>query len=330
MAVTGTVSQNQHTLQRVIDRAFSRAGVPMQAVSAEYIETARDLLNLSLSEFVTTGVSLWTNGVVHMGMRPGLNQVTLPDGTLEVDRVVVLKTNTTDATVSGTSPTWVATADAAVAAEYVGVKVSAAGFYDVAVDSSPDGVTWTEVATFDNYQMFTGAWNWLSLPMATDAVAYFRIRETTPVTFPVTDAILATGSSEQEVCVVGQDIYANLPNKKTKGSVTSYYTERLVDGPVLYLWNAPDDTHGNYILSVWRKRHMIDVGNMTGRIEVPQRWMGAIIWDLAWRLCAEIPEAKKSYIEVKGIADDRRAAIAPSETDGGTVSFNPGIGAYTA
>jgi hypothetical protein len=330
VAVTGTISQNQMTLQRVFDRAFARAGIPMQTVTAEYLETAKDLLNLSLSEFVTTGVTLWTSGVIRMGMQPGLSRMTLPDGTIEVDRIVLMQTDTTSTTVSGTSPTWLVGASSAVAGEFVGVKVSAAGTYNVAVDVSYDGTNYTQAASFSNLQMFTGQWNWLELDIAATATTFYRVRETTPASFPVVDAIVAVGRSESEVPPLGQDQYSNLPNKKKKGTVTSHYEERLVDGPVIYLWNAPDDAHGNYILSVWRKRHMIDVSSMTSRIEVPQRWMDAIIWDLAWRLCAEIPEAKASMGELRALAKETRAGIAPSETDNGVVSLGANISMYTA
>lgn len=330
MAVTGTVSQNQMTLQRVLDRAFARAGVPMQVVTSEYIETAKELLGLTLSEFVTTGVSLWTHGVAHMGMRAGLTTMTLPDGTLEVERAVLLTTTATTATLTGTSPTWLAAASAVVEAEFIGIKVSTAGFYDIGVDSSSDGITYTEVATFTNKQMFTGQWNWLEIVPATSSVLYFRVRETSSAAFPVTAIQLAVGASERPLYAIGQGDYANMPNKRQKGTVTSYYADRRVDGPVLYLWNAPNDDHENYILGVWNKRHMIDVGAMSARIEVPQRWMDAIIWDLAWRLCAEIPEAKSAAGDIKGFADLARSKIAPSESDGGAITFAPDIGMYTA
>lgn len=330
MAVTGRVSQNQMTLQRVLDRAFARIGVPMQTITSEYIDTAKELLQLTLDEFVTTGVSLWTNGVSYIGMQPGKYQVDLPDGTLEIDRVVVLRTSTTTATLGGSSPTWTVTAATSVAPEFMGVKVSTAGFYDIAIDSSADGIAWTEVVAIDDVQMFTGQWNWIEINPSPTATTFFRVRETTPATFPVTAAVLATGSSEIQLSVEGQDTYANLPNKRQKGTVTSYYTERRVDGPVLFLWYAPDDTHGDYILNVWRKRHMIDVGNMSARIEVPQRWMDAIIWDLSWRLCAEIPEAKATPEQILTYAERARRAIAPSEHDGGVVNMTPDIGMYTA
>ena len=330
MAVTGTISQNQLTLQRVMDRAFARAGVPMQVITAEYIDTAKELLQLTLDEFVTTGVSLWTNGVSHMGLRAGLPTVTMPDGTLEIDRVVVLTTSTTAATLTGSSPTWLAEAAEAVEAEFVALKVSTAGFYDLAIDASADGVSYTEVWSGENVQLFTGQWNWIEVAPATDAVTYFRVRETSGATLPVTDVQLAVGQYERPLNAIGQDTYANLPGKRSKGSVTSYYTDRRVDGPVLYLWNAPDETHEDYILTVWRKRHMIDVGNMTSRIEVPQRWMDAIIWDLAWRLCSEIPEAKRQASEILSLAERARSKIAPSESDGGEITFAPDIGMYTA
>jgi len=330
MAVSGRVSQNQITLQKVYDRAFARIGVPMQTVTSEYLDTAKDLLQLTLDEFVTTGVSLWTNGVSYMGMRAGFNQVAMPDGTLEIDRVVLLKTETTAATVTGTSPTWVVTAASSVAPEFIGVTVSTAGFYNIALDTSTDGVSYTTHQTLDNVQMFTGAWNWIEFTPPPDAGLYFRIRETSSAAFPVTGAIFATGGSEVQVTDIGQGDYANLPNKRTKGTVTSYYTDRRVDGPVIYLWNAPDDDHADYILQVWRKRHMIDVGDMTGRVEVPQRWVDAIIWDLAWRLAAEIPEAKTGPGDIITFAQRARAAIAPSETDSGVFSAAPDISMYTA
>lgn len=330
MAVTGTVSQNHLTLQNVYDRAFARAGIPMQTITSEYLDTAKYLLNLGLSEFVTTGVTLWTNGVIKMGMQPGLSRVTLPDGTLEVDRVVLLRTTTTDGIVSGTSPTWLISASSSIAAEYVGIKVSTAGFYNIRVDVSTDGITYTPAATFTNLQLFTSQWNWLELDIAPSATTYYRVVETSSAAFPVTAAILAVGSTEIQLNPEGRDTYANLPNKKTKGTVTSYFEERLVDGPVLYLWNAPNDDHGNYILNVWRKRHMIDPGDMSARIEVPQRWMDAIIWDLAWRLCAEIPEATKPMGELRMLAKEARASITPTETDNAVVSLGANISMYTA
>lgn len=330
MAVTGTVSQNHLTLQNVYDRAFARAGIPMQTITSEYLDTAKYLLNLGLSEFVTTGVTLWTNGVIKMGMQPGLSRVTLPDGTLEVDRVVLLRTTTTDGIVSGTSPTWLISASSSIAAEYVGIKVSTAGFYNIRVDVSTDGITYTPAATFTNLQLFTSQWNWLELDIAPSATTYYRVVETSSAAFPVTAAILAVGGTEIQLNPEGRDTYANLPNKKTKGTVTSYFEERLVDGPVLYLWNAPNDDHGNYILNVWRKRHMIDPGDMSARIEVPQRWMDAIIWDLAWRLCAEIPEATKPMGELRMLAKEARASITPTETDNAVVSLGANISMYTA
>jgi len=330
MAITGTVSQNQLTLQRVLDRAFARAGVPVQTVTSEYLATAKELLGLTLSEFVASGVTLWTNTVSHMGMAAGVTTVTPPDGTLEIDRVVMLTTSVTAATLTGTSPTWLAEADAVVGAEFLGLKVSTAGFYDVAIDSSADGITYTQVHAASDVQLVTGVWNWIEIVPTTDEVLYFRVRETSSAAFPVTAVQMAAGASERPLSVMGQGDYAQMPNKRQQGSVTSYYTDRRVDGPVIYLWNAPDSAHEGYILSVWRKRHMIDTGAMSARIEVPQRWMEAIIWDLAWRLCAEIPEAKKSVSEVLALADRARAKIAPGESDGGTVAMMPDIGMYTA
>lgn len=331
MAVSGTVSQDLPTLRHIYDKAFRRAGVPAQLITAEYLEIAKDLLNETLSELVTVGVTLWANDHILVGMQEGVPTVTMPVGTVSIERVSLRQATVTTGTVTGTTPTWVLTATEAVEAQFVGLKVSTAGVYNLGVDTSPDGVVWTQVAAFEYEALVTGKWNWLEVVPDTASVAYFRVRETSSpaVSFPVTDLCISIGSNERTLSVIGQDDYVALPNKRNTGTVNSYWTDRQVDGPVLYLWLAPDATHEDYHLVVWRKRHIKDVGEMTDRAEIPQRWVGALSWDLAWRLSAEIPDAKKTPEEIMPFARAAKALIAPSENDGGSMYIQPQISQYT-
>ena len=330
MAVSGTVSQDIPTLRHMYDKAFRRAGIPAQFITAENLEIAKEVLNEILSMLAADGCTLWTNDHVLLGMKEGVPKVILPMGTIKVERANVRMMTKYTGTVSGSSPSWVLTTDEVLEAQYMGFKVSTAGIYNLAMDQSTDGVAWTQIATYEYENAVTGKWNWLEFTPDTDEVAYFRLRETTPTAFPVTDMCMAIEAGERELYPMAPDDYSAMTNKRVPGTVSQFWQERQVDGPELNLWSAPNEAHEDFILVCWRTRHVKDLGAMTDRAEIPQRWSGPLGWILAWRLAAEIPEAKKTPADIKPFADEAKAQIARTETDTSSTYITPDIGAYNA
>jgi hypothetical protein len=75
----------------------------------------------------------------------------------------------------------------------------------------------------------------------------------------------------------------------------------------------------------------MDTNNLQQEIEVPQRWLEAIVNGLAARVALETPAVDISLIPML----DQRAAVSvqrawDGDNDGSPIQINPGIGCYTA
>jgi hypothetical protein len=100
--------------------------------------------------------------------------------------------------------------------------------------------------------------------------------------------------------------------------------------PVVYLWPAPFVAAEQAILVLWRHRQIMDTENLRQEVEVPRRWLEAIINGLAARVAAETPTVDANLIP----ALEQRAALSlqaawDGDNDGSPIQINPGIGAYT-
>jgi hypothetical protein len=85
-----------------------------------------------------------------------------------------------------------------------------------------------------------------------------------------------------------------------------------------------------YQIVAWRHRHIMDVGTMTQDVEVPQRWLDAVISMLAAKLASEIPEVPADMIPLL----DAKATQAEleawgEERDNSPIRWAPNISAYT-
>ena len=79
-----------------------------------------------------------------------------------------------------------------------------------------------------------------------------------------------------------------------------------------------------------RQRHMMDVGELTDDLDVPQRWLNAIISDLSWRIAMETPEIEPSLVgELKQFAIEAMTIAQNAERDQTPMRIAPRIGVYT-
>src|SRR5688572_17520457 len=84
MATSGTVSTTVFTTRKVIDHAFRRCKLAPQQISAEYIDTAKDLLWLFLSTLASKGITLWTVQKEIIPIYGYVQDVPLPVGTVDL------------------------------------------------------------------------------------------------------------------------------------------------------------------------------------------------------------------------------------------------------
>lgn len=327
MAFSNTVSQTVFNTRRVIDNAIRRCKLTAQQIAAEHIDIANDQLYLFLSDLANQGAPLWCIEKQIYPLYDGVGDITMLDGTVDIlnsnfrtlQEVSGVNTDTaTSRTVTFTTDIFVST---------VGIYWTAAAV-PVALERSDDGIAWFTIQT-ETPTASAGEWTWFDLESSI-ATPYFRVRATTG-TLSFSQIYLANTPTEIPLARMNRDDYTNLPNKAFQSNrPLQYWFDRQVNNPIMHMWPVPNLAATVCQIVVWRQRYIMDVGTMTQDIEVPQRWLEAIVAGLAAKMALELVEVDASLIPML----DQKAAIALNiaqmeERDNSPFTIAPNISPYT-
>ena len=327
MAYSNTVSQTVFNTRRVIDNAVRRCKVPAQQITAEHIDIANDQLYLFLSDLANQGAPLWCIEKQIYPLYDGVGDVTMTDGTVDIlnSNFRWLQPVTGSNLDTSTSRTVTFPSDTFVA--NVGILWSAASV-PIVLERSDDNVIWTTVQT-ETPTAVAGEWTWYDLDSSV-AARYFRVRATTG-TLGFSQIYLANTPTEIPLARMNRDDYTNLPNKAFQSNrPLQYWFDRQVNNPVMHMWPVPNEAATVAQIVVWRQRYIMDVGSMTQEVEVPQRWLEAIVAGLAAKMALELIEADANLIPIL----DQKAAMALNiaqmeERDNSPMMIAPNISPYT-
>lgn len=326
MSYSGTVSETSFNANKVVDHAFRRCRLPAQSITSEMQAYALESLYAFLSELANTKTPSWCIEKVLLPMYENQAVVTLPLGTVEVlnlnYRVLQILTGAT----SITSTSYTVNFTTATVVDTVGIK-----WLGVAVpftcSVSIDGVVWVDVLMADPVAT-AGEITWYDISGAI-AYQYFRI---TADSGNLDFELIELGNLPQEIPLgqLNRDGYVNQSNKVFPGRPSNYYFQRDLPRPVVNIWPAPFAAAEQAQLVLWRHRQIMDTDSLTSDIEVPQRWLEAIINGLAARMAAETPQVDINLIP----ALEQRAIVSiqkawDGDNDGSPIQINPGIGCYT-
>jgi hypothetical protein len=350
MPTSGTVSTTLFPVYKIAEMALGRCGIQRATITSEMVEVAQDNLFLMLSHWANLGVNLWTVQKVLLPLYTNQGRQTMPLGTLDilnasyrtVTRILGGTPFASEGTASlafdanvATSCTQAATNGhigyqwtSAQTIVTVGVRSNAARTYTLAFEVSSDGVTYTTVQTTPATVYTDGGWNWFDID-APGTGTYFRIRETAGVVLDVEELVLSNQGSDIPMARLSRDDYANLTNKQFAGSQPlQFYFDRQTT-PALWLWPVPNGTFN--CLVVWRTRHIQDVGTAQNEIEVPQRWIDAVVTGLAFRMARELPAVVNPQLreELKMESIETFQIAAAEERDASPIYLTPNIEVYT-
>lgn len=114
---------------------------------------------------------------------------------------------------------------------------------------------------------------------------------------------------------IGVGDYATLPNKNTTGRPLQIYVNRQIN-PELTLWPVPDLP---YTLLYWTMRRIQDATSATDVMDMPVRFVPALIAGLAFHVAMKRPEAtgrvpmlKQEYMEQFQLAADEDRGREPA------------------
>jgi len=327
MAFSNTVSQTNFNTRRVIDNAIRRCKLTAQQITAEHIDIANDQLYLFLSDLANQGAPLWCIEKQIYPLYDGVGDITMTDGTVDIlnsnfrwlQQVTGINYDTsTYREVDFTDSIFVAN---------VGILWSAAAV-PIVLERSDDGIVWVEIQS-ETPTAAAGEWTWYDLDSSV-AARYFRVRATSG-TLGFSQIYLANTPTEIPLARMNRDDYTNLPNKAFQSNrPLQYWFDRQVNNPIMHMWPVPNAAATVCQIVVWRQRYIMDVGTMTQDVEVPQRWLEAIVSGLAAKMALELVEVDVNLIPIL----DQKAAISLNiaqmeERDNSPMMIAPNISPYT-
>lgn len=353
MATSGTVSQTTILVSDIIDHALRKCGLPAANVTPDIYNAAKNNLYFYLSGLANIGVNLWTIEKTVFGTIAGQQSYFAPAGTVDVInllyRTVTLQSGGTPATSAGgtaanafdqdidtvctqistngnISYDWGSGVEATVIS--IGVMSNGANTYKLAYESSEDAVTWTTLNTPTSATYADRTWVYEDIG-APRTARYFRIRETAGGTLSVREIVFGQSPIEIPMARYNLDDYTNLVNKTFQSNqVLQYYFKRDRLQPQIIIW--PVSSYNFDQLVMWRHRHIQDVSSLTQEVEIPQRWIDAVIAELAVRMITEIPNADLKRIPIlQEMAKQANYLANEEERDKAPISFAPDISCYT-
>ena len=301
---------------RIISRAFNRAKIPSIKISDELVQTAKDELYLILIGLANGPTPLWAIKSSLLGMTAGSNSITMPYGTVDVKNVnfrqmSVLQSSAstvysapTTAQVTTISITWSGPAMPFVVLYTTGAITTQA----LAVSSPNAQIGQT---SFYDMAVTVPASQWQVIGSNIGNVAFY--------------------TQEYEIPMYGysRDEWNDLPNKDFMGSPRQFWFDRQTI-PVMNLWATPQLADQNTAcLSVLSHMHIQDVGQLSEKLDIPQRWQPAIIDMLAESL-ARHPEAPAGALaECQLYAEKNKAQALGEEREQSSIKIMPDISGYT-
>jgi hypothetical protein len=125
-----------------------------------------------------------------------------------------------------------------------------------------------------------------------------------------------SGSTQTDYAIsrISVSTYANIPNKNANGRPNEVYVDRQAVTPTITVWPVPSDA--TYTFFYYRLRRMEDAGSpATNTMDVPFRFVPALIAGLAFHLAMKNPEALQRAAPLKLIYDEQFQLAADEDRE---------------
>jgi hypothetical protein len=355
MSYSGTVGQTVVTVQNFIDQGARLSGKLAEELTVEQVQASKQALFFTLSNLINQGINYWAINKIVYGLNPDQYEYLLPLGGVDVLNALYRRMNrptpAADGGYFGSSGNIglafdnnVLTSDAQSApngyiginygssnpiyAGSIGILPAVSGSFHILLEWSYDGITWNLLEDTGVTIWVSGTWLWYDIDPGVTC-QYYRMREISGNTLNVAEFYVGNNSTEVTMARLNRDDYTNLPNKNfTADQPYQYWFNRTIPQATITLWPAPDDPFVQ--MTIWYSRQIMDVGDLDGQLEIPQRWNQAIQFMLGHQMSMILPAvdlARVQYLE--GQAEKYFIMAENEERDRSPIYFSPNISCYT-
>lgn len=356
MAYSGTVGETVINVQTLIDHGARRCGKLAEELTSEQLLSAKQSLFFLLSHLGNKGINYWCINKKVFGLKADQYIYDMPLGCIDVLNVLYRTLNRPDGQYSTSAGGTVAfvydndvdtycqqsSANGNISVDYgtgntiyagsIGflpyIAGGASATWSIALEYSVDGITWQMLDDLGAIVVTDNQWVWTDIDPG-QSVQYYRIRAYGGTTLALREFYVGNDSREIQMSRLNRDDYTNLPNKNfTANQPYQFWFDRTIPQPAVYLWPTPSDPFIQ--MTVWYQRQIMDVGALSGELEIPQRWYEAVLFMLSHRMSLELPMVagdRINYLERQ--AEKFLFEAEQEERDKSPIYLAPDISVYT-
>lgn len=350
MAYSGTTNQTKINVAQLIEYAFREAGKAAEEQTPELVNAGKQALFYILQNLSNRGVNLWMLENKLIGTVANQTVVEMPEGTVDVreanwryvitpqisealpldnvDAPALFTGNLDNYATSTVGENWFGAAyQTAQRIFQVGVNSYGDNTLNLVLETSEDGITWTEQQAFPETTLVDKEWAYFVVNN-TSPYSYIRVRETTSNTFSLRQIVFCYTQQDIPLARLNIDDYWDLPNKQfTSQRSLQYWFDRKIT-PKMYLWPIPNNDFQLFQLII--EKQLQDVGSLTNELYIPNRWIAAVQALLSHKLSLQIPGVDLNRITyLEGQAAIWLKQAEEEERDKSPIYFQPNISYYT-
>lgn len=137
-----------------------------------------------------------------------------------------------------------------------------------------------------------------------------------------TGAGSASTQADLNITRISVSTYATIPNKLQQARPIQVWIERLQAAPRITVWPVPDNTT-TYTFVYWRLKRIDDAGEGVNTMDVPFRFLNAMVAGLAYYLGMKLPNAAPRLDMLKAQYDEAWDLASSEDREKAAVRFVP-------
>lgn len=161
-----------------------------------------------------------------------------------------------------------------------------------------------------------------SIPLVQGTATYNLPSETVDLIEHVVRTGSGSNQSDLTITRISISTYATIPNKTTQARPIQILVNRAQATPSVTIWPVPDISD-YYTLVYWRLRRIEDAGSGVNTMDVPFRFIPAMVAGLAYYLALKIPEAAPRLQMLKAQYDEAWTLAEQEDREKAAVRFVP-------
>lgn len=289
MTTSGTATFNLN-LYQIVRASLRKIG----AISAgetpdnQSVQDCTDQLNMIVKSLNATGLHIWTETEATLFLQPNQYSYTLGSG------------STDHATESYTATTLSAAANDGATTIEVSSVTGFASTYNVGVALDNGDLFWTTQSGAASGTTITLANALTDSAASGNAVYVYQTNIIRPLRVVSGRRFAFSGSLDTQMIALSRIDYRNMPNKTNTGTITQYFYDPKGGANTqgtMWLLPAPADISSAFKFTWWRPVQDFDTAVNTP--DLPQEWLDALVWNLAYKMAPEYDCPPARYAMIK-------------------------------